>query len=166
MRSNSARPRSAARAVNGAADGQKKSTAHNAAPAPIRQAATGTSAKLASGPISEPRPNVAANKGHSAAAMARLMPASVRAARAGRGHERGADASKRRATASTAAVPPTLISAPVDKAEAEPVASRTAAAKVSAAEGVVARSSARAAKAAASMSQARTLGGSAPAISA
>jgi hypothetical protein len=119
---------------------------------------------LASGPISEPRPNVAANRGHSAAAIAALMPSKVRAARAARGHERGADASSLRATDKTAAVPPTLITAPVERAAAGLAASRAAAAKVSAAEGVVGRSRARAAAAAASMSQARTLGGSAPAI--
>jgi hypothetical protein len=46
------------------------------------------------------------------------MPANVHAARAGRGHLRGADASSLRATHSTAAVPPKLISAPVDSAAA------------------------------------------------
>ncbi|HEX4048679.1 MAG TPA: hypothetical protein VH309_12625 [Elusimicrobiota bacterium] len=92
------------------------------------------------------------------------MPSRVRAARAGRGQERGAEASRRRATARTAAVPPTLITAPAERAAAGRTASRTAAAKVSAADGVVGRSRARAAAAAASMSHARTLGGSAPAI--
>jgi hypothetical protein len=164
MRSNSARPRSAARAAHGAAAGKEKSIAHSAAPVPISAAATGTSARLASGPISEPRPNVAANKGQRAAAMARLIPASVRAARAGRGHERGAEASSLRATDKTAAVPPTLMSAPGESAAAGTAASRTAAANVSVADGVVERSRARADAAAASMSQARALGGSAPAI--
>jgi hypothetical protein len=98
--------------------------------------------------------------------MARLIPASVHAARAGRGHERGADASRRRATASSAAVPPKLISAPVDSAAAGSDASRTAAASVSVADGVVGRSRARAAAPAASIRKARRLGGSAPAISA
>ena len=98
--------------------------------------------------------------------IARLIPTKVHAARAGRGHARGADASSRRATESRAAVPPKLISAPVDKAAAGSAASRTAAAKVSAADGVVGRSHARAAAAANSISQARRLGGSAPAISA
>jgi hypothetical protein len=121
---------------------------------------------LAIGPISEPRPNVAANRGHSATAMAALMPSSVRAARAGRGHERGAEASSLRATDRTAAVPPTLIAAPVERAAAGLAVSKAAAANVSAADGVVGRSSARAAAAAASMSHARSLGGSPPAISA
>lgn len=166
MRSNRARPRSAIRATNGASEGTNRSLDHRAAPIPIKKPATGTSARLANGPMSEPRRNAAANKGHSAAAMAALMPSKVRAARAGRGHERGAEASRRRATDSTAAVPPTLMTAPVERAAAGAAASRTAAATVSAADGVVGRSSARAAAAAASMSQARTLGGSAPAISA
>ncbi|HXT01768.1 MAG TPA: hypothetical protein VN915_13925 [Elusimicrobiota bacterium] len=164
--SNSAKPWSATRATNGAIAGAARSLAHSAEPHPIKKPATGTSSRLASGPISEARPNVAANRGHSAAAMARLIPSKVRAWRAAAGHERGADASRRRATQSTAAVPPTLMSAPAESAEAGDAASRTAAATVKPADGVVGRSSRRAAAAAASMSQARSLGGSPPAISA
>jgi len=165
-RSNAASAPSAARATSGAAKGIKPSHAHSAAPKAIKAAATGTSARLASGPITEARPNAAANSGHSAAAMARLMPSKVRAWRAAGGQERGADASRRRATQSTAAVPATLMTAPVESAAAGDAASRTAAARVRVADGEVARSSERAAPAAASMSQARTLGGSAPAINA
>jgi hypothetical protein len=94
-----------------------------------------------------------------------LIPAKVRAARAARGHARGALSSRRRATLRTAAAPPKLIRAPVDSAAAGLAASRTAAAAVRAADGDVARSRSRAAAAAASISQARSLGGSAPAIS-
>jgi hypothetical protein len=130
----------------------------------MRQAATGTSSRFAAGPMRDPLPNVEAKRGHNATAMAMLMPTRVLAARAALDHERGADSSSRRATDRTAAVPPTLMSAPVERAAAGLAASRTAAAKVSAADGVVARSRARDAAAAASMSQARTLGGSAPAI--
>lgn len=166
MRSKAARPKSVARAANGAIIVSQLSMNHRLAPIPINNAATGTNRRFASGPINEPRPKVPANNGHSAKAMATFIPIRVLAARAARGHERGADASRRRATVSTAAVPPTLITAPVDRAAAGPAASRRAAATVSAADGVVGRSSARAAAAAASMSQARTLGGSAPAISA
>jgi hypothetical protein len=119
---------------------------------------------FASGPIREPRPNVAANRGHSAAAMATLIPARIHAARTRRGHERGADASRRRATDSIAAVPPTLIRAPVERAARGLAANRTAAANVSAADGEVERSNRRAAAPAASISQARSPGGSAPAI--
>lgn len=128
-------------------------------------AAIGTSARLASGPITDARPNVAANSGHKAAVMATLIPARTHAARAGRGQPRGAALSRRRATASTAAVPPKLISAPVERAAAGSATRMTAAASVSVADGVVGRSIARADEAAASMSHARTLGGSAPAIS-
>ena len=141
------------------------STPHKTAPAPISAPAIGTNATLANGPITEPLPNVAANNGHSAAAIARLMPISTHTARAGRGQERGADFSSRRATDSKAAVPPTLIKAPGDSAAAGLATSSAAAEKVSVADGVVGRSSARATAAADNISHARTLGGSAPAIS-
>jgi hypothetical protein len=98
--------------------------------------------------------------------MARLIPHRTNAARAGRGQERGAASSSRRAAQSTAAVPPKLITAPTESAAAGSAASRTAAASVSVADGVVGRSSARAPAAADSISHARTLGGSAPDISA
>ncbi len=163
---NAESPASAAFAARGAAAGSRESHAHSAPPAPIKYAASGTSARLASGPITEPRPNTAAYSGHSAAAIARLIPAKAHAARTGFGQRLGADASKRRATASKAAVPPKLIQAPVDSAAAGSHASMRTAAKVKVAEGVVWRSSTRATAAEESMSQERTLGGSAPAISA
>ncbi len=53
-----------------------------------------------------------------------------------------------------------------DSADAGSTASRTAAAKVNAADAVVSRPNARAASAAASITHARTQGGSAPAIKA
>jgi hypothetical protein len=112
----------------------------------------------------EARPKVAAKRGHSAAAMAKLMPTSTHAPRAHLGQPRGADASSRRATARRAAVPPKLMSAPGDNAASGRTASKTAAAKVNVAEGVVARSQARASAAAVSMSHARSLGRSAPAM--
>ncbi len=121
---------------------------------------------MASGPIAEPRPNASANNGQSPTAIATLIPASTNAARAGRGHARGAAASRRPAAASTAAVPPKLISPPVDNAARGSTASRTAAATVKVAPALVARPHARASAAAASISHARRLGASAPAISA
>lgn len=165
-RSKAAKPASAAFAASGAAAGSRASHAHSAPPAPMSSAASGTSARLASGPTTDPRPNTAAYNGHSAAAMARLIPSKVQAARAGRAQRRGADASSLRATASRAAVPPKLIHAPVESAAPGSHERMSAAAKVKVADGVVCRSSARAAAAAVSISQARTLGGSAPAISA
>jgi len=98
--------------------------------------------------------------------MATLIPARTSAPRAARGQRRGIAASSRPAEASTAAAPPKLSKEPVDSAAAGSSASRTAAASVSAAPGRVERSSARAAAPAASMIQARRLGGSAPDISA
>ena len=164
MCSKAARPKSVIRAANGAAIGNQQSINHRLAPSPINPAATGTRNMFAIGPTTEPLPNVEANNGQSATAIAAFMPNNVRAARAARGHDRGAEASSLRATVKTAAVPPTLITAPVERAAAGLVARRTAAAKVRVAEGVVGRSKVRAAAAAASMSHARTLGGSAPDI--
>ena len=166
MRSKAARPISVARATTGAAIGIRLSINHKLAPIPINPAATGTKTMFATGPTTEPLPNVEANNGHNAAAMAMFIPIRVLAARAVRGHDRGAESSSLRAAVRTAAVPPTLITAPVESAAAGLVASKTAAAKVSVAEGVVWRSNRRAAAAAASINHARTLGGSAPDIKA
>jgi len=88
------------------------------------------------------------------------------AARARRGQEAGAARSAAPPAQTIAAQAPTLITALGDSADAGSATSRTAAAKVSAADAVVSRPSARAASAAASITHAREQGGSAPVISA
>lgn len=156
--------RSVRKAAGGAARGTRASSPHNARPAHSRTPARGTSATLASGPTSEARPKVAAKSGHKAAVMATLTPARIRAPRAARGQRRGTAASRRGAAASRAAQAPTLISAPGESAASGLHASRTAADRVSAAEVELGRSSRRAEVPATNISQARRLGGSAPAI--
>lgn len=158
------RPASVSQAAGPAARGTITSRPQSAKPAHIRSPARGTRATLVKGPTSEARPKVAANSGQSAAAIAALTPARTTAARAKRGQDRGAAASSRGETASRAAQASTLMSAPGESAAKGLQARRIAAEMVSAAEAVVGRSRTRAAVPAASMSQARTLGGSAPAM--
>jgi hypothetical protein len=119
---------------------------------------------LTSGPTSEARPNTAIHSGHSAAATATLIRSSASAALRKPGHASGAALSAPLPAQMIAAQAPTLMTALGDRADAGPRTSMTAAAKVSAADAVVSRPRARPASAAASITQARTHGGSAPAI--
>lgn len=164
--SKSPSPKSASNAAGPAARGTRASSPQSARPAHKRSPASGTSATLASGPTSEALPKVAAKSGHRAAVTARLAPDRTRAPRAARGQCRGAAASRRGAAVNRAAQAEKLISAPGESAASGPQARRAAADRVSAAEVVLCRSSRRAALPADSISQARRLGGSAPAISA
>lgn len=120
--------------------------------------------RLTSGPTSEARPNTAIHSGHSAAATATLIRNRAAAARARRGQDAGAARSAPLPAQMIAAQAPTLMTALGDRADAGSRTSMTAAAKVSAADAVVSRPRARPASAAASITQARTHGGSAPAI--
>lgn len=119
---------------------------------------------LTSGPTREARPNTAIHRGHSAAATATLIRSSATAPRARRGQDSGAARSAPSPAQMIAAHAPTLMTALGDSADAGSRTSITAAAKVSAADAVVSRPRARPASAAASITQARTHGGSAPAI--
>lgn len=125
---------------------------------------SGTRAMLASGPTRDALPKVAAKSGQRAAVMTTLAPARIKAPRTARGQCRGTAASSRGAAASRAAQAATLINAPGERAASGLQARMSAAARVSAAEVELCRSSRRAKLAAASMSQARRLGGSAPTI--
>ncbi|MBI4061580.1 MAG: hypothetical protein HY403_09135 [Elusimicrobia bacterium] len=86
------------------------------------------------------------------------------AERTGRGQPGGAARSAALPAQMIAAQAPTLMTALGESADAGSTASMTAAANVSAAEAVVSRPKARAPSAAASITQARTQGGSAPVI--
>ncbi len=149
-----------------ATEGRQTSDIHKTPPPAINIPAIGTRARFAAGPITEARPNVTANNGHKAAAIATLIPANVQAARIGLGHDFGEDASRRRATINSAAVPPKLIRAPADKAAAGSKASNRAAANVKVADGVVGLSSRREMNTADNIKKARNEGGSPPAIKA
>ena len=162
--SNILSPKSVRSAAGPAARGTKASSPHSANPAHIRSPAKGTKATLASGPTTEARPKVAAKSGQSAAVIATLAPARNRIPRAARGQCLGTATSSRGAAESRAAQAPKLISAPDESAARGLQASRTAADKVSAAEAELCRSRTRAEVPAASMSQARRLGGAAPAM--
>ncbi|HAZ07074.1 MAG TPA: hypothetical protein DCZ01_00820 [Elusimicrobia bacterium] len=146
------------------AHGTMTSRPQSAKPAHIRSPARGTRATLVKGPTIEARPKVAAKSGQSAAAIAALTPARTTAAHAKRGQDRGAAASRRGEATSRAAQASTLMSAPGESAAKGLQARRIAAEAVSAAEAVVGRSRTRAAVPAANISQALTLGGSAPAM--
>ncbi|MBI5247046.1 MAG: hypothetical protein HY923_07675 [Elusimicrobia bacterium] len=120
--------------------------------------------RFTSGPASDTRPNTAIHRGSSAAATATLPIRRIAPPRASHGQVAGTARSAAPPAHMIAAQAPTLISALGDSAAAGSTASRTAAAKVKVAVPVVSRPSARAPSAAASMSQARTHGGSAPVI--
>lgn len=119
---------------------------------------------FASGPTSEARPNTEIHSGQSAAAMATLTRSSASADLKTCGQPAGAASSAALPAQMIAAQAPTLMTALGDNADAGSTASMAAAAQVSAAEAVVSRPSARPASAAASITQARTHGGSAPVI--
>lgn len=151
-------------AAAGAAMGSHASAAQSAKPPERSGPDSGTRTTFANGPTSEARPNTASHSGHSAAAMAALIRNRVVAARARRGQPAGAARSAAAPAQRIAAQAPTLMTALGDSADAGSTASMTAAAKVSAADAVVSRPRARAASATASITQARTQGGSAPVI--
>lgn len=119
---------------------------------------------LTSGPTKEARPNTSIHNGQSATATAMLPKKTTAPARAKLGQDSGTALSAALPAHRMAAHAPTLITALGDSAEAGSTRSRTAAAKVSAAAPVVSRPSPRAVSTAASMTQDRTHGGSAPAI--
>lgn len=164
VRSNTHNPAPASFAAAGAATGIQASAAQSANPPASSGPDSGTSTRFTSGPTSEARPNTAIHNGHSAAATATLMRNRADAARASAGHEAGAARSAALPAQMIAAQAPTLMTALGDSADAGSTASSAAAAKVSAADAVVSRPSARAHSAAASITQARTHGGSAPVI--
>ncbi len=151
-------------AAAGAAAGNHASAAHNEKPPASKGPDNGTKMMFASGPTSEARPNTAIHNGHSAAATARLIRNRAVAARASPGQPAGAARSAAPPAQMIAAQAPTLMTALGDKADAGSTTSRTAAAKVRTADAVTSRPRARAASAAASITQARTHGGSAPVI--
>lgn len=128
--------------------------------------ANGIKTTLAKGPIREALPKVAAKSGQSVAEIAALAPARIRAERIAPGHERGIHDSKRGEAERMAAQAPRLMSAPAESAAAGFQTSSPAAARVNTAEVETGLSSIRPAAAAASMTHALRLGGSAPAISA
>lgn len=164
VRSKSQRPAPAALAARGAAAGSHASAAHSAKPPASSGPESGTRITLANGPTSEARPNTASHRGHRAAATAALTRNKVAAFRARPGHASGGASSAAPPAQMIAAHAPTLITALGDSADAGSQASMTAAAKVSAADAVLSRPSARPASAAHSMTRARTQGGSAPVI--
>ncbi len=151
-------------AAAGAATGIQASAAHSKKPPASNGPDNGTRMRLAKGPTSEARPNTAIHNGHKAAAIATLITNRAAVARTGEGQEAGAARSAASPAHRIAAQAPTLITALGDSADAGSTNSITAAAKVSAAEAVVSRPSERAPNAAASITQARTQGGSAPVI--
>ena len=164
VHSNRRSPEPTSRAAAGAAAGSQASAPHRTKPPASSGPDSGTRTRLTSGPTSEARPNTAIHSGHSAAATATLIRNSAAAARASPGQDAGAARSAPPPAQMIAAQAPTLMTALGDSAAAGSSASMTAAAKVSAADAVVSRPRARPAIAAASITQARTHGGSAPAI--
>ena len=163
--SKSQSPAPASFAAAGAANGSHASAAHSAKPPASRGPDNGTRTRFASGPTSDARPNTAIHSGHNAAAIAAEIKNNATAARARPGQVEGAARSAADPAQMIAAQAPTLMTALGDSADAGSTASMTAAAKVSAAEAVVSRPHARAVSAPASMTQARTHGGSEPVIS-
>jgi hypothetical protein len=151
-------------AAAGTAAGHHASAAHSPKPPASNGPDNGTRTRLTSGPTSEARPNTAIHNGHSAAATATLIRSSATTARNDPGHDAGVARSAPLPAQMIAAQAPMLMTALGDRADAGSVTSMMAAAKVSAAEAVVSRPRARPASAAASIIQARTQGGSAPAI--
>lgn len=164
VRSKTHSPAPTSAAAAGAAAGSHASAAHSTKPPASSGADSGTSTTFASGPTREARPKTAIHRGHSAAATAALINRSANAALKSPGQDAGAARSAALPAQMIAAQAPTLMTALGERAEAGSARSRTAAAKVSAAEAVVSRPRARAASAAASIVQARTHGGSAPVI--
>ncbi len=164
VRSKSHSPAPASFAAAGAARGSQASAAHNAKPPARSGPDSGTRTRFANGPTSEARPNTAIHSGHSAAAMAALIRNSAVVARASLGQAAGAARSAAPPAQRIAAQAPTLMTALGDNADAGSASSMTAAANVRAADAVVSRPRARPARAAASITQARTHGGSAPVI--
>lgn len=162
--SNSHSPAPTSFAAAGAAKGTHASAAHRPKPPASSGPDSGTRIRFTKGPTSEARPNTAIHSGHRAAATATLISSSATAARRTPGHDAGAALSAPLPAQMIAAQAPTLMTALGDRADAGSVTSMTAAAKVSAADAVVSRPSARPASAAASMTHALTHGGSAPAI--
>jgi hypothetical protein len=119
---------------------------------------------LTIGPTRETRPNTSIHNGHSAAVTAKLPKKTTAAARARLGQDSGRTRLAALPVHRIAAQAPTLIMALGDNAEAGSTMSRTAAANVNAAAPVVSRPRKRAVIMAASITQDRTHGGSAPAI--
>lgn len=164
VRSNSHSPAPTSLAAAGAAEGTHASAAHRPKPPASNGPDSGTRIRFTKGPTREARPNTAIHSGHSAAATATLIRSKATAARGNTGHDAGAARSAPSPAQMIAAQAPTLMTALGDSADAGSMTSMTAAAKVSAADAVVSRPSARPASAAASITHARTHGGSAPAI--
>lgn len=151
-------------AAAGAATGSQASAAQSAKPPASSGPDSGTKIRFTSGPTSEARPKTEIHSGHSAAATTTLIKNRAAAARRRRGQDAGAARSAAPPAQMIAAQAPTLITALGDSADAGSTASMTAAAAVKAAEAVVLRPKALAPSAAASITQARTQGGSAPVI--
>lgn len=164
VRSKTHSPAPTSFAAAGAATGSHASAAHSANPPASSGPDSGTRMMFANGPTSEARPNTEIHSGHSAAAMATLIRSRASAALKKRGQPAGAACSAELPAQMIAAQAPTLMTALGDSADAGSTASMTAAAQVSAADAVVSRPRARPANAAASITQARTHGGSAPVI--
>ncbi len=157
-------PTPARRAAAGANTGSQLSAAHSAKPPASSGPDRGINKMLTRGPTSEARPNTSIHNGQSAAVTAMLHKKMTAAARAKSGQASGTARSAALPAQRMAAHAPTLITALGDRAEAGSTMSRTAAAKVRAAAPVVSRPKARAASTAASITQDRTHGGSAPVI--
>ncbi len=119
--------------------------------------------RLTRGPITDARPNREIHSGKSAAATARLPASRAAASRARRGHSSGRSSAQRPLVQRMAAHAHALMTALGDSAAAGSSARPAQAASSSAEDAVVSRPSARPAVRAASMSHARTHGGSAPA---
>lgn len=145
MDSNSASPQPTGTAAAGCA--------HNAKPPAIKAADNGTRRRFATGPVTDTRPKVAAHSGSRRALTARLASNGDSAF--------GADGDRSRAMQA-----PKLIRAPGDNAADGFQNRRTAAERTSAENAPAPRSRSREALQAASMSHARSDGGSAPAMSA
>lgn len=164
VHSKSHSPAPASFAAAGAAKGSQASVAHSRTPPASNGPDSGTRMTLTKGPTSDARPKTASQSGQSAAAMARLTRNRAEAARSSRGQPSGEDRSAPSPAQMIAAHAPTLMTALGDSAAAGSRSRRAAAAKVREADAVVSRPRARPASAAASVTQARTHGGSAPAI--
>lgn len=148
-----------------AATGNHASAAQSAKPPASSGPDSGTRMTFANGPTSEARPNTASHSGHSAAAMAALIKNKAAAARTNLGQPAGVTRCAALPAQMIAAQAPTLMTALGESADAGSMRSMTAAAHVSAADAVVSRPRTHPESAAASITQARTHGGSAPVIS-
>ncbi len=144
--------------------GSPASAAQSTKPPASKGPDSGTRIRLANGPASETRPKTPIHSGHRATEIATLIINNVADIRTIFGQLAGTARSATLPAQMIAAQAPTLMIALGDNADFGSQKRRTAAAKVSAADAVVSRPRARAPSAAASITQARTQGGSDPVI--